>query len=470
MQLIARRKGAVNQAAIVFIHGFGGDVQDTWLRFPEYLSQDANLQDWDIWLLGYPTDLRADFVGLWSANPELSTVALRVATDVANSELKQYKSLALIAHSMGGLVAQRALLDNKKLLGRTSHLILFGTPSGGLLKASLARLLKPQLRDMGRNGAFINTLRSEWDARFALRQGKRLPFRFMAVAGESDEFVPAESAVKPFPEADYPGCVAAVRGNHVQIVKPDAANHPSVNIVRNVLMGDAAPAGAWNSARVAIELNDFNSAIETLEPHAAQLDPSARVQLAIALDAVGRRADAIQMLQSGGRIISSTDAMGTLAGRLKRRWLAERREADAKASCQLYSDALALARRSGHAAQCYYLGINVAFFQRAHLQDAAAAKRTTQQVQQDCAAAALAGGEKPSDVMWRRATEAEALLLMGDSAGALALYGAVLSAEPQPEPRQVESMYQQALYLAKVLEDGALVTSLNGLFGQGKSS
>jgi hypothetical protein len=51
---------------------------------------------------------------------------------------------------MGGLAVQRALLDDKGLRNRTSHLFLFGTPCGGLIKASLVRVLNPQLRDMAR--------------------------------------------------------------------------------------------------------------------------------------------------------------------------------------------------------------------------------------------------------------------------------------------------------------------------------
>jgi pimeloyl-ACP methyl ester carboxylesterase len=46
--------------------------------------------------------------------------------------LDRYESLALIAHRMGGLVAQQALLDDPLLVGRVRHRILFGTPSGGL--------------------------------------------------------------------------------------------------------------------------------------------------------------------------------------------------------------------------------------------------------------------------------------------------------------------------------------------------
>jgi len=455
------RRNAGNQAAIVFVHGFGGDIRNTWGQFPDYFAADRRLDGWDVWMLGYPSKLRVDLVGLLSGDPELDKVALRIATDAATSELKKYRTLGLIAHSMGGLVVQRALLDDEKLRRRTSRVILFGTPSGGLLKASLVRLLKPSLRDMGKDGAFIRRLRSDWDTRFAATPGRKMPFRFMAVAGERDEFVPAASAIGPFPADAYPECVAVVPGNHVQMVKPDSADDPSVNLARNVLLDVAAPAGPWNSARVAIEMNEFQSAIDTLEPHADELDQPARVQLALALDGVGRREDAIRMLQ--GSKGSSTDAMGTLAGRLKRRWLISRRAEDAEAAHELYAGALATAREKEDHAQSYYLGINVAFLELAYRQGAEAAQKLARQVLRDCKAAA-AGREKPSERMWRGATEGEALLLLNDPDAALKRYAEVLAAEPKPEPWQIASMYQQALYLARVAEDAALAASLRKLF------
>jgi len=180
-----RQAGApVASAAIVFVHGFGGDAKETWQDFPGFLVNEPKLTGWDIFTLGYDTRLRVDILKLWSADPDLNEVALKLRSDAKMGALKDYKSLCLIAHSMGGLAVQRALLDDKGVQNRTSHLFLFGTPSGGLIKASLVRILKPQLRDMARDGRFIRALRGDWDAQFSLNNKKRLPFRFFSVGGE----------------------------------------------------------------------------------------------------------------------------------------------------------------------------------------------------------------------------------------------------------------------------------------------
>jgi len=95
---------------------------------------------------------------------------------------------------MGGLVLQRALLDYKDLLERTSHVFLFGTPSAGLRKAGWFKWFKRQVDDLAYNGAFIPKLRTDWEQLWP----KEPPPQFWTVAGDSDEFVPASSPLEPF--------------------------------------------------------------------------------------------------------------------------------------------------------------------------------------------------------------------------------------------------------------------------------
>jgi hypothetical protein len=235
------------------------------------------------------------------------------------------------------LVAQRALLDNAALQQRLSHVFLFGTPSAGLIKAWFGALFKRQSADMRAGGPFITKLRMDWARAFS----QRTPFLFRAVAGERDEFVPARSSIKPFPDPVR----AVVPGNHVQIVKPDAPDHRSVLIVKQGLCGGPTSREVFDSARLHVELRRFEAAVKTLLPNAGELDDAALVALALALDGLGRGPEALHILKQHYRSgISSTDALGVLAGRLKRRWLAERRSADLARARQLYSEGLARPR------------------------------------------------------------------------------------------------------------------------------
>ena len=122
------------QQAIVFLHGFSGDRDDTWDRLPGLLG--SAIADWDIYTLGYATTFLPDLLGVWSADPDIPILATMLTTQASIDPLGRYKSLAVVAHSMGGLVVQRALVDDPRFADRTNKVILFGTPSTGLRKAS----------------------------------------------------------------------------------------------------------------------------------------------------------------------------------------------------------------------------------------------------------------------------------------------------------------------------------------------
>src|SRR5437762_9586079 len=96
--------------AVIFVHGFTGTRDDTWDRFPGLLGSAT--PDWDIFTVGYATTLLPDVVGVWSADPDLPILATLLCTQLGIAPLLPYRSLALIAHSMGGLIVQKALVDD----------------------------------------------------------------------------------------------------------------------------------------------------------------------------------------------------------------------------------------------------------------------------------------------------------------------------------------------------------------------
>ena len=88
------------ECAVVFLHGFSGDRDDTWDRLPSLLG--TVVADWDIFTLGYATTFRPDILGVWSADPDIPILATMLTTQASIDPLKRYRSLALVAHSMGG--------------------------------------------------------------------------------------------------------------------------------------------------------------------------------------------------------------------------------------------------------------------------------------------------------------------------------------------------------------------------------
>lgn len=435
--------------AVIFLHGFTGKAKETWGDMPLYLMGDEHLQSWDIFGLGYPSSLRID-IPIWDADPDLTILATHLATTLSLPPFSAYKALCLVAHSMGGLIAQRALLDHAGLAARVSHLVLFGTPSGGLIKAGFASWLKKQARDMARDSDFVRGLRSDWEVKF----GPHRPFHLHVVAGNCDQFVPPDSSLQPFPRE----CWRVINGNHLSIVKPETPDHPGMILLRDIVSGGPKALSAVDSARIAIEEREFQKVVATLGHRPEELDPEALVEFAVALDGLGKGKDALAVLERSARARDSTDAMGVLAGRLKRRWLAERRQADWERSRGLYAEALERTEGAADHDQAYYHAINMAFLDLMRTPAETAVPASVHEL----AVKALAHCAQASDTHWRMATEAEAALMQGNRGEARARYAmAIIRCR---SPREVDSMYAQAILVAGRIFGDAGVQDIEALF------
>ncbi len=439
-----------SKVAIVFVHGFQGSVEGTWSCFIEQLLGDPDLADWDAYSLGFASRLSLD-LPIWEADPGILLCARSMATKLRSSTLAHYECVAIVAHSMGGLVAQRTVLDTDLLDGRLSHLVLFGTPSGGLRKAGIGRLLKLQLRDMTSEAPFITQLRDNWRAKV----GEKPIFGFRTVAGESDAFVPASSSLEPF-AIEYQ---EAVPGNHIEIVRPQSQTDPSYDLFKRVIRGDSTAHSPLETARLAVERKDFKQAIKLLEPSFAQLDVNAVVTLALALESDGRSARALEILDVWGASRRDTDPKGVLAGRLKRRWLLERREADFDRALTLYRDGLSAATATGDHGQAYYHAINVAYLLVAAARDDEAVPQTAL----DAAAEAATQCALAPPSAWRTATQAEAKLVLGDLDGAASDYRS--AAGEAHSLRDRHSMYLQAAALTARIHGEAGRKQIDAAFG-----
>lgn len=189
------REGS-EDAGIVFVPGFTGEVTSSWGSFAEFLMQEGSLASWGVYGLNYASKRRIDISGVWEADPDISLLAKYLATELTLGVFAKLKGIAFVAHSMGGLVVQRAVLDRAGLEERTSHIVMFGTPSRGIKKAGLGALLKRQARDMTAGSKFVETLREGWDERYPSKP----PFSLTAVGGDKDEFVGPASSLLPFPQ------------------------------------------------------------------------------------------------------------------------------------------------------------------------------------------------------------------------------------------------------------------------------
>ena len=440
-------------SAIVFIHGFTGAANTTWDTFIRTLRKDSRLGEWDIYSIGYSSRFALD-VPIWSADPKLNVCALGFQTKLSHPPLDDYDAIAVVAHSMGGLVVQRAILDNEALCTRISHVVLYGSPSGGLKKARFGRLLKSQLADMVEDGKFIRSLRQDWDSTF----GETPPFVFRTIAGSEDHFVPPESSLMPFSDRAR----EVVPGDHIEIVHPETLDHPSYTVFFKALTGSGALRSEVESARLAVEFNENRSAVDTLLPLAGSLDDDATVTLALALESLGSGDQAMRVMENHfERGAATLDAVGVLAGRLKRRWLFSRAKADYERSLALYEEALQRAVELEDLEQCYYHGINVAFLKLMR----GPAHRGVSEETRNAAETTREFAMKAPETSWSLATIGEASLMLGELEEGLARYQRARA--KSRTVREQQSMFSQALEVAERVygqdEESAIRAVFEGL-------
>jgi tetratricopeptide (TPR) repeat protein len=424
--------------AILLLHGADGRAR-VWKGWPEALSSISSLDNWDIHSVLLPGSLTFDVVGLLSSDPlNVNVLARELAALLTADPLLRYAELAILAHSLGGVVAQRCILSDATLQGRLSHLLMFATPSAGLERASPFQFWKHQSRGLARDGGFIRGLREEWRARF----GERPPFRVCAVAADHDEFVPGESSLEPFPVSDR----WVVSGNHWSIVEAAGPNTPGVQVAARAIAESDMDPDSLETARLALEARDFDRVVEILWPRRRGLKEPDAINLALALDSQDYRDQAIEIL---GRF-ENTDAMGVLAGRHKRRWLQQRRSADADRALSLYSAALDKAVAASDWPQALYAAINCAFMTMAYQGDSTACRDFASRAREYCR-------QSPPD-FWTSATLGEASIYLGEPAAALEAYRDALAR--RPTPRQFDSMYSQALRATDLVGDEELGSEL----------
>jgi predicted ATPase/class 3 adenylate cyclase/pimeloyl-ACP methyl ester carboxylesterase len=255
-------RAAGGDRAIVFLHGFLGHAQRTWGSFPDLLMTVEELEPWDLFGIGYSSSLRFDVGQVWRADANLEMLGYYLRTMLAVRPLSEYRSIALVAHSMGGLVAQQALLD-PQTRAKVSHLFMFGTPSMGVGKANPFRGANRQARDMATGSAFIKNLRAAWPDVY----GEGTAFTLRVVAGERDAFVLPASSIEPFPDDTR----FVVPGDHATMIKPVGIESPNVQLVVASLVGARARGSKLPRGTVTLLFSDIEGSTRLWEEDSARM-------------------------------------------------------------------------------------------------------------------------------------------------------------------------------------------------------
>ena len=148
-------RGDTGRPAVVFVHGLGGDIFDTWVG--DGATQDDCWLNWvgketgcDTWTLTYDAAL-SRWIDQAMPLPDQGT---QIAQLLAVHPGLQDRVLVLVGHSMGGLVIKSLIVQSqivgdarmRGLVGRIRGVVFLATPHQGSQLASLATNVAALLR------------------------------------------------------------------------------------------------------------------------------------------------------------------------------------------------------------------------------------------------------------------------------------------------------------------------------------
>lgn len=219
--------------ALVFVHGVFGDARGTWTNgngqsFFDLIHKHPKIdKPVDIYAFGFPSNkVRAGSFSISDASKSLFD-------KLEYHDLNKYPTVIFVAHSMGGLVVMRTLLDYPEYRQRAPLVVMYATPQEGAQISALAAAVSDnggleQMLPADRNG-YLQLLDTQWK----LQDKKSRP----AIVCAFEKKPMASVMIVPWTSAtrfcDGPG--TPVSENHLGIVKPDGPDHDSVIVLVNAL-------------------------------------------------------------------------------------------------------------------------------------------------------------------------------------------------------------------------------------------
>lgn len=224
----ASEPGAITD--VVFIHGLGGSPEGTWGRFPELIAEDKSIKV-NTHLFKYRTHL---FGFSWPfQGVKVQRVAEQLDTYIRLS-IKPLGRVAIVAHSLGGLVARHHVMNliRKGKKGELPKLLLYATPNNGADIAKLVSFISRsfQIAQLRPDSDFIESLNEAWSHE-KVDEAVDLTMVYAVL----DEVVTRESFRLQWGDKR----IETVDGNHLSCVKPTDHKHMSYLIFQGFVQGGA---------------------------------------------------------------------------------------------------------------------------------------------------------------------------------------------------------------------------------------
>lgn len=230
---------------IVLVHGLNGHPQQTWGRFPKLLFDDPQLgARYDVALYGYATQLlKIPFNPAHQLDMEAKGRLLGDAVQRLLIEQQGYQQIALVCHSMGGLLAQWAtlkVLEQQPARGLLpiQSLTFLATPRyGSPWAGGPTSLLSNDFGGLQPFGDDLTALDRAWTNAIEMVElpvlpgARRRPLPVRVVVAAKDEVVPALSAAAGIPSYMQ----LQVMRSHTALCKPENQDDEVFRYVRREL-------------------------------------------------------------------------------------------------------------------------------------------------------------------------------------------------------------------------------------------
>ena len=384
---------------LLFVHGFSGEATDTFGIIPSLLSEEPKMDGWDIKPLGYTQNVNPELGKDISAGlNDIIKIADYLTTSI-KYKFDKYDRIAIVAHSLGGLVAQKSIIDlQDEFRNKISHLILLGSPNNGFNTSFLNEVSNQKFADLSSDGNFITNLRQDWQNKF----NNNYPFKLKVASATEDEIVSHISCFESFNE-EY---CETVQGNHLSMVKPEDKNNDCYNLILSTLTNTEFYNEFTNNEEINLALGKYDVIVKKLLPKVDALDTNGLKQLIFSLEGLDRKDEALEILNEHPLATNNTDLMGLLAGRFKRSYLKSFDAKHAESALNYYSKALEIAIKEENQNQIYYHAINIAFISIVF--------KNNESNMMKYAKLALETALNCRDNLWKYATIAEANMYIGD--------------------------------------------------------
>lgn len=238
---LVKKSNKTAEHLIIFVHGFTGGKKTFVNKNQHFCSffDTMILDACDIYEFRYyssildflPMKKALSLIGLGKAfgtryNVDLCKYSELLDTHYCNSSSK-YRSINIISHSMGGLIAKRFIIESfKKRNCYTGFYISLSTPHRGVSEAKLLSLLNnPFINSMEPFSTFIDETSNGWAQ---IASGIKRKY----YCATHDEIVNDRSAC-PSDDTKY---LVRVEGSHTTIVKPSSKDCALIKNINSAIV------------------------------------------------------------------------------------------------------------------------------------------------------------------------------------------------------------------------------------------